>query len=107
MRAKIFLVGCALAACGSQPAPSSATRTPAPPVASAPETPAVPEASRDVSAAWMTAIAAGDARAIEGMLDLPFTLYYDDAWTGKRPAECDPVRVVREVKSAAERKLVA
>jgi hypothetical protein len=103
-----------LAACGTPSTPSPAAPPSSAPVATnapapAPAPAAAPAgpASRDVSAAWMAAIAAKDARAIEGMLALPFTLYYDDNWTGKRPPECDPVRVVREIKTAAERKAVA
>jgi hypothetical protein len=62
---------------------------------------------RDVSGPWMKAIEARDVRAIEAKLALPFDIYYDDNWTGKRPAECDPVRVVRRIETAAERTRVA
>lgn len=107
MRAKISIVGLTLAACSSQPPPAIPARTATtPPVATATAPAISPPPSRDVSAAWLAALEAKDATAIEGMLALPFTLYYDDNWTGKRPAECDPVRVVREVRSASERKQV-
>lgn len=94
-----LLSGCGRAARVDEPT------SPPQPIAPAHAAPA--DAPRDVASAWIAAVGARDARAIEAMLALPFTLYYDDAWTGRRPADCDPVRVVRSITTEAERRKVA
>lgn len=52
---------------------------------------------------WLDAVEARDRTRIAAMLRLPLTVYYDDAWTGKRPASCAWVRELRTITTTADR----
>lgn len=107
MDMKLVVVGGLLAACGGKSGPHSAPPEPSNVARSTPGNATPAEGPRDVSAAWRAAVTSKDVTAIENMLAVPFTLYFDDNWTGKRPAECGSVRVVRTIKTAGERRQIA
>jgi hypothetical protein len=96
----VFVVGCSHRTAPSQEPSVVVTPRPAPP----PPSVAPLAATYDN---WLEAVEARDPTRIAAMLRLPLTVYYDDSWTGKRPASCAWVRELRTLTTPGERDRLA
>jgi hypothetical protein len=53
---------------------------------------------------WIDAVTSRDPAQIEALLGVPLWVYYDDAWTGARPPECERwVRSLQQLTAKAAR----